>query len=159
MLMRRANLLGTLICLVGLFQLAEAQCAQPKDEDSPHGAKEFVLVEGRVVGRIYGRTLFPDDKAKDGWRRAKDIVVEVYSYSGDGTREHVSKVVREQKRVAACLTGGDGKFSFPDLKPGMYLFRAGTRAPGRYDEIRVILLLDPERRGTPELTILIPDSP
>jgi len=40
----------------------------------------------------------------------------------------------------------------------MYLFRAGTRAPGRYNEIRVILLLDPARRGTPELTVLIPDG-
>jgi hypothetical protein len=147
-----------LICLLGLFQLAEAQCTQPKGEDSPHGGKEFVLVEGRVVGRIYGRTLFPDAKAKGGWRRAKDVVVEIYSYGGDGTREDVRRVVREQKRVAACLTGGDGKFSFPDLKPGMYLFRAGTRAASRYDEIRVILLLDPRQRVTPELTILIPDG-
>lgn len=159
MLIGRANLLGTLICLVCLFQIAGAQCTQPKDEDIPHGAKEFVMVKGRVVGRIYGRALFPDDKAKEGGRRAKDVVVEIYSYGGVGTREDVDRVVREQKRVAACLTGGDGKFSFPDLKPGMYLFRAGTRAASRYNEIRVILLLDPEQGKTPELTILMPDSP
>jgi hypothetical protein len=156
MLLRPAKLFGVLICLTGLLQLAEAQCKKPKDEDRPHGANKPVLVDGRKVGRIYGRLLFPDDTSKEGWVRAKDVVVEVYSYSGDGSREDMSKVVREQKRVAACLTGGDGKFSFPDLKPGMYLLRAGTRAPSRYDEIQVILLLDPGMRGTPELTVLLP---
>jgi hypothetical protein len=40
----------------------------------------------------------------------------------------------------------------------MYLLRAGTRAPSRYNEIQVILLLNPELRGTPELTILVPDG-
>ena len=156
MLIRPAKLFGVLICLAGLLQLAGAQCKKPKDEDRPHGANEPVLVAGRKVGRIYGRALFPDDASKEGWVRARDVVVEIYNYGGDGTREDVSKVVREQKRVAACLTGGDGKFSFPDLKPGMYLLRAGTRAPGRYNEIQIILLLDPQLRGTPELTILMP---
>lgn len=157
MSLRPAKLFGLLICLLGLSQLAAAQCKKPKDEDTPHGANKPVLVDGRRVGRIYGRTLFPDNAAKEGWVRAKDVVVEIYDYSGDGSRESISKVVREQKRVAACLTGGDGKFSFPELKPGMYLLRVGTRAPSRYNEIQVILLIDPKERETPELTILMPE--
>lgn len=156
MSLRLAKLFGVLICVAGFLQPAEAQCKKPKDEDKPHGANAPVVVAGRTVGRIYGRTLFPDDKAEEGWVRAKDVVVEIYNYSGDGSREGMRKVLREQKRVAACLTGGDGKFSFPELEPGMYLFRAGTRAPSRYDEIQVILLIDPKLGKTPELTILMP---
>jgi protocatechuate 3,4-dioxygenase beta subunit len=54
--------------------------------------------------------------------------------------------MREQKRVAACLTGRDGRFSFAGLKPGRYLLRAGTRAHDQFNEVHVILILDP--RGT-----------
>jgi hypothetical protein len=53
---------------------------------------------------------------------AKDIVVEVYRWANKPYTETV-----QQHRLAACVTGPDGKFSFPDVKPGMYLVQAGRR--------------------------------
>ena len=160
MLIKPANLCGALLCLLGCLQfagcsqLASAQCKQPKDEDRPHGGKEFVLAgEGPVAG-IYGTIVARDEKVNN-WLPVGDVVVELYSYSGGANQEDVSKAVREQKRVVACLTGDDGRFSFSGLEPGRYLFRAGTRAPDKYDEIYAILILDPKTPQS-QLKILLP---
>lgn len=154
MFMRTSNLCGALLCLLGCLHLASAQCQRPKDGDRPHGGKEFVLAgEGTVAG-IYGTVVARDEKTND-WPPVGDVVVELYGYSGGANQADVSRAVREQKRVAACLTGRDGRFAFPGLETGRYLFRAGTRAPGKYNEIYAILVVDP---GAPrsELKILLP---
>jgi hypothetical protein len=140
MFIRSVRLYGVLFCLLICSELASAQCKQPKDEDKPHGGKEFVLAGEGTVGRIYGSVVRKDKKVKD-WVPAGDVVVELYSYSGGANREDVSKAVREQKRVAACLTGGDGKYSFSGLNPGRY----------------AILILDPSEQES-ELKILLPSG-
>src|SRR5215216_531029 len=119
MLRRPVSVCGVLFCLLICSGLACAQCKQPKDEDRPHGGNEFVLVGEGTVGGIYGKVLRKDEKVDD-WVPVGDVVVELYVYGGRANREDVSKAVREQKRVAACLTGGDGKYSFSGLKPGRY---------------------------------------
>jgi hypothetical protein len=157
MLRRPVNLCGVLFCLLICSQLARAQCKQPRGEDGPHGGKGSVLVGEGTVGGIYGKVLRKDEKADD-WVPVGDVVVELYVYGGRANREDVSKAVREQKRVAACLTGGDGKYSFTGLEPGRYLLRAGTRAPDKYDVIYAILVIDPRRRDSGQI-ILLPSSP
>ena len=177
MLMRRANLCGLLFCLVGCLQLAYSQYNPAKSADGPRGGGEttetagkfkckkagnedrprggnFVLAgEGRVKA-IYGTVLSNKDTGADKWAPVGDVVLELYSYSGGVNPEEVSKAVREQKRVAACLTGRDGKFSLSGLKPGRYLFRAGSRTSDKYDEVHAILTLDPGRPLS-ELKILL----
>jgi hypothetical protein len=140
------KLIFTLAGVVCFSQLAQAQCKRAGDNDSPHGANEFVLLDVKSVGRIHGRVFFPNYMHKSGRERAGDIVVELYSYSGGDSYEDVNRAMREHKRVAACLTGRDGRFSFAGLKPGRYLLRAGTRARDQFNEVHVILTLDP--RGT-----------
>lgn len=172
MLMKRpASLCGLLFCLLGCVQLAcspyklaqsaektaektlaEYKCKQAGDEDRPRGGN-FVLAGEGPVRAIYGTVLSKDERA-DTWEPLGDVVVELYSYSGGANQEEVSKAVREQKRVAACLTGGDGKFSLSGLKPGRYLFRAGSRMSDKYDEVHAILTLDPSRPPS-ELKILL----
>jgi hypothetical protein len=145
MLMQPANLFGVLICIITFSQVVEAQCRKPKADDSPHGANEFILFNARTVGRVHGRVFFPNYMIKAGRVRAKNIVVELYSYRGSNSYQDVSQVLSERKRVAACLTGGDGKFSFTGLKPGKYLIRAGTRERDQFNEVYAILILDPKR--------------
>jgi hypothetical protein len=158
MLMKRpASLCGLLFCLLGCVQLAcsqykpakstektlaEYKCKQAGDEDRPRGGKFVFGGEGKFKA-IYGTILSKGESGK--FEPMGDVVVELYSYSGGANQEDVIKAVREQKRVAACLTAGDGKFSFPGLKPGRYLFRAGSRISDTYDEIHSILTLDPSR--------------
>ena len=154
--MRRANLVGVLLCITGFLQLAEAQCKKPTADDIPHGANEFILLDERTVGRIHGRVFLPNYMIKAGRVRAKDIVVELYSYGGGDSYQDVSKVLREQQRVAACLTGADGRFSFTGLKQGRYLLRAGTRERDQYNEVYAILVLELNRGGRKGLEILLP---
>ena len=98
----------------------------------------------RRVGRLHGRIFFPNYMIKAGRVPAKNIVVELYNYSGGDSYQDVSRVLREQKRVAACLTGTDGRFSFAGLKPGKYLFRAGTRDPDEFNEMHGIIIVGPK---------------
>ncbi len=156
MVTRRANLVSVLLCITTFLQLAEAQCKKPKVDDTPHGANEFILLNERAVGRIHGRVILPNYMIKAGRVRAKDIVVELYSYGGGDSYKDVSRVLREQERVAACMTGVDGRFSFTGLKQGQYLLRAGTRERDQYNEVYVILVLDLNRGGRKGLEILLP---
>jgi hypothetical protein len=168
MLMKRpASLCGLLFCLLGCVQLAcshykpaksadkpfaEYKCKQAGDEDRPRGGNFVFSGEGKFKA-IYGVVLSRKETAGT-FEPLGDAVVELYSYSGGANREDVSKAVREQKRVAACLTGGNGEYSFPEIKPGRYLLRAGSRMSDKYDEVHAILTLDPS--GLPsKLTILL----
>ena len=158
MLMKRpASLCGLLFCLLGCVQLAcspykpaksaektlaEYKCKQAGDEDRPRGGNFVLAGEGKFKA-IYGIVLSKDESGT--FEPIGDVVVELYSYSGGANQEDVSKAVREQKRVAACLTGGDGEYSFSGLKPGRYLLRAGSRMSDKYDEVHAIMTLDPSR--------------
>lgn len=176
MLIRRATLCALLFFLLGCLQLtcsryvpakggakshgsgatgeklSDYKCKEAKDKDRPRGG-EFVLAGEGTVGAIVGTALSRDKKA-DNWGPLGEVVVELYNYSGGANREEVTKAVREQKRVAACLTGDDGKFSLSGLKPGRYLFRAGSLTSDKYDEVHAILTLDPARPLS-ELKILL----
>ena len=154
--MRCANLLGLLFCVTSFLQLAEAQCKRPKAGDTPHGANEFILLNERTVGRIHGRVFLPNYMIKAKRVPAKDIVVEIYSYSGGDSSQDVDRVLRERKRVAACLTGADGRFSFEGLRRGRYLLRAGTREVDQYNEVYAIITLTPKSAAGKGLEILLP---
>ena len=168
MLMKRpASLCGLLFCLLGCVQLAcsqhktaksagkapaEYECKQAGDEDRPRGGNFILAGEGKF-NAVCGVALSRKEGAGT-FKPIGDVVVELYSYSGGANQEEVSKALREQKRVAACLTGGEGEYSFPGLKPGRYLLRAGSRVSEKYDEVHYVLTLDP---GGPlsKLTILL----
>ncbi len=140
MLMERVSLCSVLFCVVSFAQVLEAQCKKPKDNEVPHGANEFILLADQVVERIQGRVFFPNSEPME------DIVLEVYRYNGGNSYQEISQVVQGQKRVAACLTGADGKFSFTRLRAGNYLLRAGTRHTKGFNEVYAILTLKPGRK-------------
>jgi hypothetical protein len=145
-------LFSVLACLLSWSMPMEAQCKRPKDDDRPHGANEFILFDKGTVGRIRGEVYFSGVSIG---QQAKDIVVELYKYSGGDDYKDVYKTLSEQKRMVACLTGVDGKFSFPEIKPGKYLLRAGTRDRNQYNEAHVMLILKPSRRVNKELKVIL----
>src|SRR5262245_25660033 len=155
MLIRTAKLFGAAIGIMGCMQFAVAQCRKAKDEDIPHGANEFILVDGGMIRRVHGMAFFRNVAFETGREPVKDIVVEVYIYSGSDSYQDVNKVLGMKKRVAACVTEDDGKFSFPTFKPGRYLLSAGTRKQDQFNELYIILKLDPKRDDNKELEIVL----
>ena len=111
-------------------------CRKAKSDDVPHGANELIQLTDQSVSTIRGEVSGPGDGA------AKDIVVEIYSYAGGDSNEGVKNALA-QKRIAACITGEDGEFSFPHIKHGKYLLRAGARESRGINETYIILVVDP----------------
>jgi len=146
MLRRSVNICGALLCIISFAQLSYAQCKKAKAHDVPHGANEYILLSERVFGRIHGKIFFPNYRVEAGREPARDIVVEIYKHRGGDTSAEANDTLRTKKRLAACLTGADGRFSFTGLKHGRYLLRAGTRARDQFNEVNVILTLSPGNR-------------
>ena len=94
---------------------SRAECRKAEDNEKPHGANELIELKEQKVQGLFGTILFPNEPAED-------IVVEVYRWPKRPYTETV-----QQQRLAACVTGADGKFSFPEIKPGRYLVQAGRR--------------------------------
>jgi hypothetical protein len=155
MLIRSAKLFGAAICVMGCMQLAVAQCKKAKDEDIPHGANETILVDEGVIRQVHGMVFFPNNALESRREPQNDIVVEIYIYSGDYSDQNINKILGVKNRVAACVTGVDGRISFLRLKPGRYLLRAGTRERNQFNILHVILKLDPKRGDNKELEIVL----
>jgi uncharacterized protein (DUF2141 family) len=96
----------------------------------------FILLPEKEVGQIRGNVF------QANMEFAQDVVVEVYNYEGNDSYEAASQALKS-KRIAACVTGPDGKFSFSDLKPGRYLMHLGTRDVAGMNEVNAILNVRP----------------
>lgn len=125
----------TLLLGLGISQLAEARCTSAKPEEVPHGANEFILLAEQQVRHIRGVVSF-------GGEFAQGVVVEVYRHGGKDNYEAVSETLKS-KRIVACVTGSDGKFSFSGLKPGRYLLHLGMRDVPGINELNAILHVTP----------------
>lgn len=93
--------------------------------------------ENKKLRHISGTILFPNEEP------AGDVVIEVYCPSG----KLKSPATAEQPRLAACVTGDDGRFAFPGLKPGEYVLRVGTRKSAGVNEMLVPIILQRHRWG------------
>jgi hypothetical protein len=114
-----------------------AGCKGAGKNDVPNGANELVEIPEQEVGAMRGIVFVPG--SRDPFA---DVVVEVYRFAGEDTYKTLQKIV-SKKRLTACMTRGDGKFSFPDLEPGRYLLRLGTHYPHAINEAYVIVTLSP----------------
>src|SRR5215469_1146058 len=120
-----------LVGLAGSSHLAEARCRTAGPDEAPYGANEFILLPEQDVRQVRGVAYL--GLSADF---AKDVVVEVYNYEGndyegnDGYKNYkaVSEVLKS-RRIVACVTDSDGKFSFSGLRAGRYLLHLGTRDP------------------------------
>lgn len=132
------------LCLVGSSPLAEARCRRARPDEVPHGANEFRLLAEQEVRQIRGVVSSLGDAEFQ-----EDVVVEIYNYEGNDSYsyEAVSKVLKG-RRIAACVTGSNGRFSFSGLKPGRYLLHLGMRDVRGINEENAILHVTP--RGSRE---------
>lgn len=118
--------------LAALSQPLHARCRHASNDDVPYGANEFILQDGtEEVGQVFGVVLDPSGAQRHA-------VVEVYKYDGGENSTDAMKALEDQ-RIAACITGDDGKFAFPDLPPGRYLLRIGLSDTGGMNEDHLIV--------------------
>ena len=136
MSIREIALYAVALGVLSVVDVAEGRCKDAKDGEVPHGANELIQLTDQTVSSIRGEVSGP------GEGDAKDIVVEIFSYAGGDSFEDMKNALA-QKRIAACITGEDGKFSFPHVKRGKYLLRAGTRESRGINETYIILVVDP----------------
>lgn len=133
---RLLQVCAILLALTGISQLAEARCRSAKADDVPHGANMFILLAEKEVRQVRGNVF------QASMEFAQDVVVEVYNFGGNDGYEAASQALKS-KRIAACVTGPDGKFSFSGLKPGRYLLHLGTRDVAGMNEVNAILKVRP----------------
>ena len=116
-----------------------AQCKKVPDNVKPNLGNEYIELTGIKVPQLVGKVLLPDGTPEN------EAVVEVYKYPKEKNFPSMN-VPYTQKRIAACLTGEDGRFLFTKIKPGKYLLRAGVWRKTGFDPINVILIVDPKTK-------------
>jgi hypothetical protein len=107
----------------------ECSCTKAGDGVTTRGGSwQVPTTEKKVLKTIRGEVLFSKDHPLD------DVLVEVFDNPDalldlfrpcpDGENCPNSRdLPKKQKRLAACMTGEEGEFCFPDLPPGRYEVR------------------------------------
>ena len=134
-------------CCLAASMLSNAECKKAQAEDVPHGANVIVELSQQKLHSLFGTVHFPRGEPAD------DIVVEVYRRLGSQSNHDA----REQGRLAACVTGNNGGFSFNGIKPGRYLLILGTRKADGMNELYVPIILKKSwwRRKGPGLKLTL----
>lgn len=138
-----AYLALSLACGIFFFSgLCSAGCKHANSNDVPHGANELIELPEQDLAEIRGVVSGPGEP-----QPTRDVVAEVYRFQGSDNYESL-KEATESKRIAACVTGRDGQFSFPYLEPGRYLLRVGMRNISGVNEVYAIVRIQPGARRT-----------
>ena len=130
------------LCFAFLPITSNAQCRRARSGDIVHGANVYVFLEPASLRRIHGRLMLPGEEP------AGDAVVEIYRYYDQRDAQEPWKIPENRRRLAACLTDGQGRFSISQAKPGKYLLRAGVRQSSGLNAIHVVIVVDPRHRDS-----------
>jgi hypothetical protein len=112
-------LAGGFVFVPGIF--GDCTCRSPEMGDSTRwgGNEAIVTVEERSYRQLRGKIELPDG------RPLQNTLVEIF----DKPEYLLSSVANsenhpEQKRLAVCRTGSDGRFCFRNLRSGIYELRS-----------------------------------
>jgi hypothetical protein len=109
------------ISLLASNPQGNCRCVPATDDDTTRwGGNEYIIVkEEKVYRYLSGTVNFQNDDP------VSDALVEVYTHPEYLLLEYSegAKKKKKQRRIAACVTGEDGKFCFGFLPPGKYEMR------------------------------------
>jgi hypothetical protein len=126
-------------CCLALSIVCTAECRRAQEAEVPHGANELIELKKQTVKRVFGTIFIGFGNSAP----TPNVVVEVYRST---VNQDFKKTV-QQNRLTACVTGPDGKFSFPELKQGRYLLRAGMREPAGINETYIPIIVKSRWKG------------
>ena len=134
-----------------LFSQAST-CSPPKESEYTHwaGNLEMVSIEQYPFGVLRGVIKTPQDSP------LKNALVEGFTKPDYLlTKKPVDKRGRpEQKRIAACRTGADGRFSFPYLPAGKYELRSSSEdSRTGWNVSQVYVVINPKYSKRRELRV------
>ena len=138
-LRRPAINLMAFACCLALSIACNAKCRKAQEAEVPHGANELIELKEQTVKRVFGTISIGFGNSGP----TPNVVVEVYRSTAN---PDFQKTI-EQRRLTACVTGADGKFSFPELGSGRYLLRVGMKDPAGINETYVPIILKSSRKG------------
>jgi hypothetical protein len=129
-----------LALLISLFASAAGRtcsCSEASGRDTPYGANEYIEQKEATVKRVLGKVTLAY-----GEQPVKDAVVEIYDVPDADRHLEAYKVVGKHTRRAACVTGDDGSFCFPELPSGRYVLKAGAGRPSGTNEVYMRVTVD-----------------
>ena len=125
-------------CCLALSIVCNAECRRAQEDEVPHGANELIELKEQTIKRVFGTISIGFGNSAP----TPNVVIEVYRTTEN---QDFQKTV-QQKRLTACVTGPDGRFSFPELKPGRYLLRVGMREPAGINVAYVPIIVQSRKR-------------
>ncbi len=136
--MRRYRLRSITLVICGLLAapavLGDCKCQTPEQTDTTRwgGNEMIVMVDEKSHRELHGKVVAPDDKPLE------NALVEIFDkpeyLSAPGDNSHGNP---EQKRLAVCLTGRDGKFCFRNIPSGSYELRSSIDRGWNVTRVRV----------------------
>jgi hypothetical protein len=137
--------------LVAPSVLGDCKCGTPdKGETTRWGGNQMIVVkEESSFRKLEGRVQMSDD------RTLENALVEVFDHPGYllDTSDSRSEGPPEQKRLAACRTGKDGKFCFRNLPAGKYELRSSLGSG--WNVTHVYVVLDKHSKRDEKLNVLM----
>lgn len=124
----------TVSCLVILPFGGDCGCSAPRPGETTHeGGNEIVtFIERREYKSLHGVVRDANGEA------VPDVLVEVFDRPEWILRGHSASRV-QQRRVAACKSGVDGKFCFEGIPAGRYELRASKDAAWNPSHLYVVV--------------------
>jgi len=144
--------LSTVLAFFCLTEVAQAQtgsCSPASvDQITFWGTQNVIMRETSVLRSVKGRVIRASDSISGA-------LVEIYDNAdtlllGPIERQEAKS---KQNRLAACITGNDGKFSFPKLSAGTYELRVSKASD--WDAISYHLVVEPSKKNAVNKFIVV----
>ena len=148
----RIALLLTALLSLSFSRPEKCACLPASAKDTTSWGQQNVIIKNEgIVQSLRGTVVGAVNKTPLG-----GVLVEVYDKPEGLLMDWKERDARKvnQRRVAVCMTGGNGEFCFSKIPPGQYELRC-SKAVG-WDSTSVYVAVDPKARHRTRAKILVP---
>jgi hypothetical protein len=121
-------------------QQSSCECKKAKKDQTTYGSSTYVELDERTVKQIEGQVLSLSSPIEG-------VLVEVFMHP-----DLAAKGGQKQKRVAACMTGKDGRFCFLGIRAGKYELKVSKP---EWEHASGIILVNPKKRRDAKDKIIV----
>jgi hypothetical protein len=149
--MRKVAALALLAVVSAPSVLGDCQCKHPDKGETTHwgGNEMVVFAEKNPHKQLRGFVQMPSGQPAEG------ALVEIFTHP-EYLLSNLPNATRdrpEQRRVAACRTGVNGRFCFRGLAKGAYELRSSIDSG--WDVTHIHVLVDPQNGGADNIKVMM----